>query len=169
MAMKLSTGKVPFDIEFDNGEKDTIFFNPNDPDLATRLMKARESISARIQSAKIADVEFNNAGEPIDITSVSDFTMLPEKKIKEYTKKAEAVAKAFEETKKIIFEEIDTAFDGNVSSVVFKYCSPFAVVNGEYFIMQFLNAIAPEIQKKINTSNAELEKKMAKHLRKYKK
>ena len=33
MAMKLSTGKVAFPIEFDNGDKDCIYFNPNDKDL----------------------------------------------------------------------------------------------------------------------------------------
>ena len=37
MAMKLSTGKVAFPIEFDNGAKETIYFNPNDPDLFVRF------------------------------------------------------------------------------------------------------------------------------------
>jgi hypothetical protein len=35
--MKLSTGKVAFPIEFDNGDKQTIYFNPNDPDLMIRM------------------------------------------------------------------------------------------------------------------------------------
>ena len=165
--MKLSTGKVAFPIEFDNGDKDCIYFNPNDPDLATRLMSAKDKISARIKSMKFDDFELSNAGEPIEVESVEDFMSLSEEQAQALTERAEKTAKIVSDTKAIIFEELDAAFDSEVSKVVFKHCSPFAVVNGEYFIMQFLSAITPEIQKNINKSNAEVEKKMAKHLNKY--
>ena len=167
MAMKLSTGKIAFPIEFDNGDKDCIYFNPNDPDLATRLMGAKEKISARMESIKFEDFELTNAGEAVEIENIDDFMNLTEEQTKAITERAEKTAKIVEDTKKIIFEELNSAFDSDVSSVVFKHCSPFAVVNGEYFIMQFLTAITPEIQKNINKSNAEVEKKMAKHLNKY--
>ena len=35
--MKLNTGKQAFPIEFDNGDVQNIYFNPNDPDLAIRM------------------------------------------------------------------------------------------------------------------------------------
>ena len=49
------------------------------------------------------------------------------------------------------------------------FCLPllFAIVGGNYFIMNFLEAITPEIKKHIDKSNAEAEKKMGKHLNKY--
>ena len=165
--MKLSTGKVAFPIEFDNGDKDCIYFNPNDPDLATRLMSAKDKITSRIESMKFDDFELSNAGEPIKIESMENFMSLSEEQANALTEIAEKTAKIVSDTKAIIFEELDAAFGSEVSKVVFKHCSPFAVVNGEYFIMQFLSAITPEIQTNINKSNAEAEKKMAKHLNKY--
>lgn len=169
MAIKLSTGKIAFPIEFDNGDKQNIYFNPNDPDLAARLMAAKDKISKRLESMKFEDFELSNSGEPVEVENFSDFMNLTDEQVKALTEKAEKTAKIVTETKNIIYEELNTAFDSDVSSVVFKYCSPFAVVNGEYFIMQFLSAITPEIQKAINKSNSEVEKNMAKHIAKYSK
>ena len=80
---------------------------------------------------------------------------------------AEKVGKIVNDTKAIVCEELNAAFDSDISSVVFKHCSPFAIVGGNYFIMNFLEAITPEIKKHIDKSNAEAEKKMGKHLNKY--
>ena len=167
MAMKLSTGKVAFPIEFDNGDKDCIYFNPNDPDLATRLMGAKDKITEKIENMSFDDFQISNDGESVEFENIKDFMNLTEEQEKSITERAEKTTKILETTKSIIFEELNFAFGSDVSSVVFKHCSPFAVVNGEYFIMQFLTAITPEIQKNINKSNAKLEKKMAKHLDKY--
>ena len=167
MAMKLSTGKIAFPIEFDNGDKDCIYFNPNDPDLATRLMAAKDKISAKMESMKFEDFEINNAGEAVEVENFEDFMDLTEEEERLITERAEKTAKIVENTKKIVFEELNSAFDNDISSVVFKHCSPFAIVNGEYFIMQFLNAIAPEIQKQVNKANKDVEVKMSKHINKY--
>ena len=35
--MKLSTGKVAFPIEFDNGDKAVIYFNPNDRGIQEKI------------------------------------------------------------------------------------------------------------------------------------
>ena len=143
MAMKLSTGKVAFPIEFDNGDKQNIYFNPNDPDLAVRLKEFQNRVNEKINN--LSELNLNKDGEPEDFSFVEEYRQM----------------------QKIIYEEIDTAFGGDVSSVVFRYCSPFAIVGGEYFILQFLEAIAPEIEKHIKKANADLEKKMAKHISKY--
>ena len=69
----------------------------------------------------------------------------------------------------ILKEELDYAFGGSVSAIVFKHCSPFAIVGGEYFVVQYIQAITPEIEKHIKKANADVEKRMAKHIDKYKK
>jgi hypothetical protein len=85
------------------------------------------------------------------------------------TPKNEELLEKFENINKVICEELDVAFASNVSSVVFKYCSPFAIVGGEYFLIQFVQAIRPEIEKHNKKANADLQKKMAKHTAKYSK
>ena len=165
--MKLSTGKIAFPIEFDNGDKDCIYFNPNDPDLAARLLAAKDKISARINAMKFDDFELTNSGEIAATENIEDFMNMSEEQQKKAVAEAEKASSVLDETRKILCEELNTAFGNDVSTVVFKHCSPFAVVNGEYFVMQFLSAITPEIQKNINKTNADVEKKMAKHLNKY--
>ena len=145
MAMKLSTGKVAFPIEFDNGDKDCIYFNPNDPNLSIRLTDFQDKISARVK--EIDDMRLNAEGNPEDGSVIEDFRKF----------------------QNVLFDELDIAFGGEVSAIVFKHCSPFAIVGGEYFIMQFVEAIKPEIEKHIKKASADIEKKMAKHLHKYKK
>lgn len=143
--MKLSTGKVAFPIEFDNGDKQTIYFNPNDPDLMVRM----KNLDARVQEQikGMGDIELTEEGRPSDFSKID----------------------AFDKMQSILKNELDYAFGGSVSYVVFKHCSPFAIVGGQYFVEQFIEAIAPEIEKHIKKANADAEKRMAKHIDKYKK
>ena len=145
MAMKLSTGKVAFPIEFDNGAKETIYFNPNDPNLVIRLKDLQKNVNKKM--SEIEDIKLNNDGTPTDMKVIDDF----------------------EKIQNVLCNELDIAFGGEISSIVFKYCSPFAIVNGDYFLIQFIEAIKPEIEKHIKKANADVEKKMSKHLDKYKK
>lgn len=143
--MKLSTGKVAFPIEFDNGDKQTIYFNPNDPDLMIRMKSLDKKVQEKIKG--LDDVELSVEGKPTQISQIE----------------------TFEKMRDILKEELDYAFGGSVSGVVFKHCSPFAIVGGEYFVVQFIQAITPEIEKHIKKANADVEKRMAKHIDKYKK
>ena len=143
MAMKLSTGKVAFPIEFDNGAKETIYFNPNDPDLFVRFSNFEKRVEDKLKG--ISDFDLSADGTP----------------------KNEELLEKFENINKVICEELDVAFASNVSDIVFKYCSPFAIVGGEYFLIQFVQAIRPEIEKHNKKANADLQKKMAKHTAKY--
>lgn len=143
--MKLSTGKVAFPIEFDNGDKQTIYFNPNDPDLMIRMKNFEGKVQEKIKG--FDDVELSEEGKPTHISQIE----------------------AFEKMQNIVKEELDYAFGGSVSDFVFKHCSPFAIVGGQYFVLQFIEAITPEIEKHIKKANADVEKRMAKHLDKYKK
>lgn len=168
MAMKLSTGKVAFPIEFDNGDKDCIYFNPNDPDLATRLVNAKNNIAERMEQIKTDEILLNNEGN-IEVNTISEFLKLEESKKTEIISKAEAAAEIVNKTKNIVFEELDRAFGSSISKVVFKHCSPFAIVNGDYFFVQFIEAIKPEIESQIKKSSEETKSKIEKHIGKYRK
>ena len=142
--MKLSTGKVGIPIEFDNGDKQTIFFNPNDPDLMIRMKNLESKVEERIKG--FDDIELTLDGAPSESAHIE----------------------VFEKMQNILKEELDHAFGGHVSGVVFKHCSPFVVVDGEYFIVQFIRAITPEIAKHIEKANAEAHERIGKHINKYK-
>lgn len=141
--MKLNTGKIAFPIEFDNGDKQNIYFNPNDPDLAIRMKDFQGKVEARTKD--LEDLKLKPDGTPEDVEAIEDFRKI----------------------RNILCEELDVAFNGEISAVVFKHCSPFAVVNGDYFIMQFIEAIKPEIEKHIKKANAQVEQKMQKHIANY--
>jgi hypothetical protein len=143
MAIKLNTGKIAFPITFDNGETVKIYFNPNDPELAIRFEKLSSNIVEKI--AKFGDVELNANGTPVNVDNVG--------KVDEF--------------QKILKDELDVAFGGKVSDVVFKYCSPLAIVDGDYFVNNFIQAITPEVEKEIKKTNTEMAKKMEQHLAKY--
>lgn len=165
--MKLNTGKIAFPIEFDNGDIQNIYFNPSDPELGTRLIKAKDFISSRIEEISMDDFELSNDGEPVDFESLEDTEGLTDEQMENLIKKGEKVSELFDKTKQIIYEELNKAFDSDVSSVVFKYCSPFAIVDGNYFILNFLEGIAPEIKRYVEKANKDAEKKMQKHIGKY--
>ena len=141
--MKLSTGKIAFPIEFDNGDKQNIYFNPNDPDLAIRMKDFQSKVESRTKD--LEDLRLKQDGTPEDVEAIEKFRQI----------------------RNILCEELDIAFNGDISSVVFKHCSPFAIVNGDYFIMQFLAAIKPEIEKQVQKANASIEQKMQKHIGQY--
>lgn len=143
--MKLSTGRVEFPIEFDNGDKDSIWFNPTDPQLAIRLKDFGSSVSEKLKAYD--DMEVTVDGQAKDESDIEKFR----------------------EMLNIIYEEIDKAFDSKISDVVFKHCSPLAIIDGDYQMMNFVNAITPEIKKHNKKAMEQAEKKMAKHLAKYSK
>lgn len=143
--MKLKTGKVAFPIEFDNGEKDCIYFNPNNPDLAIRMKDFESRVNAKIK--ELGDIKMTAEGTPVDVELIDQFNKI----------------------RNIVCDELDYAFDAEISKVVFKHCSPFAVVDGEYFILMFLEAITPEIAEHVENSKAEASKRLEKHIAKYKK
>lgn len=167
--MKLNVGKIAFPIEFDNGDKDVIYFNPNDPDLVTRLMASKDNIEKKINNVNQEDFNLLNDGTVNPIKSLEDLGNMSDEEIQNATDKIGQMTKLLDTTKKIVCDELDKAFDSKISEVVFKHCSPFAIINGEYFITQFINAITPEIQKHVKKSNNDMEKKMSKHINKYRK
>ena len=143
MAIQLSTGKVKIELVFDGTEKECIYFNPNDPDSYVRMTRFQENVENHLKN--VEDIDLDENGNPVEESAVEKY-----KKFRE-----------------VLYQELDTAFDSKISSVVFKKCSPFAIVNGDYFIMQFLDGLIPEIKKHQSQATLEAQKKMAIHLDKY--
>lgn len=162
MTIKLNTGKVAFPLEFDNGKKECIYFNPYDPELAVRLIDSKELIQKRIEELSTDDLNSLESLKNDDLKEISELT---EEQIDELENTARALSKTVRNVTRIIYEELDRAFGSDISATVFKYCSPFTCINGEYFVLQFLNAITPEIQK--YTGNEANSQAMSKHTIKY--
>lgn len=141
--MKLGTGKIAFPIEFDNGDKQNIYFNPNDPDLSIRMRDFEKRVNARI--AEVDDVKLKADGTPEDLALIEQFRQI----------------------RNAVCDELDIAFGSEISATVFKHCSPFAIVDGNYFILLFLEAIKPEIEKTLKKAKAAAETKLNKHVAKY--
>lgn len=135
MAIKLDIGQEPFELDFGNKRKETIYFNPADPELAVRLYNLKDRLSER--------------GKEVE----KDVTLKPDG-----TPEKEDDLQAFSKMLDIIYEEIDNAFRSEISKTVFKWCSPFALVKGKRFMIQFVEAISPEIDKRVKEARAEEEK-----------
>ena len=137
----LRTGRVPFVITFDTGAQETIYFNPNDPDLAEKL----ESLAARIseKAAGIEDVELTPEGEPVHASDMEKYR----------------------ELRAIAYEEIDKTFNYGVSEKVFKHCSFFAKVEGKFFGEVFFEYIIPVIESELKKSRTKTNKHTAEFIK----
>ena len=92
--MKLKTGLIPFPIEFDNGAKETIYINPNDPDLFVRFSEFENRMNERVKN--LEDFELTADGTPKNVEFVD----------------------AFREIRNATCEELDIAFGNKISDVV---------------------------------------------------
>lgn len=136
----LNTNMETVELDFvDRGVVAEIQFDPTDPNLAVRFGEMEERIKTEIQ--KLPEIELDGDGRPKDTGLIENI----------------------KEVNQIIYDEIDRVFGNKISQTVFQFCSPFSVSKGRYFIMQFIEAIAPLIKKSIEEEN----KALVKHLAKY--
>lgn len=173
--MKLSTGKVAFPIEFDNGDVETIYFNPSDRDFIKRVMDFENSIEARTKQINI-DKYKSQLDDGININlNVEDFSQIEKmssEEIASLRKKVGAIVDIDAEYQQAIKDELNDIFKGDVSSIIFKYCEPMDMVfaedeNGneksEMFIMHFMKAFAEEIKKYRDKVSPALQKHIGKY------
>lgn len=161
--MKLSVGKIAFPIEFDNGDKDVIYFNPNDPDLAKRMMSTADTMEKRINKIQFTDFSLKNNGDVALPTDVDDFDELSEEQKNAY----KDVVNSIEALTNAIKEETDYIFNSDISKTVYKHCSPLAIINGEYCFKQFMREITKDIKKHIQNDCSEFAEIEKEHLGKY--
>lgn len=149
MAYKIKTksGLEDFELEFtDRKVTEVIQFNPFDTDLPKRLFEAQKSIEEKTKEIKQFELDENgipNVDECVDY---------------------------LESINKIVYDAIDYAYGNKISDTVFKYCSPFAVIDGEYYIWRFMQQMAevlePIIGETRKKANANLNKHIAKYVKK---
>lgn len=177
--MKLSTGKVAFPIEFDNGDKQTIYFNPNDREFIKRVMNLENSIESRTKQIDIEKYK-SQLDDGININlNIENFSQIEElspEEVASLKKKIGAIVDIDLEYQQTLKDELNDIFKSDISSQIFKYCEPMDMVftgeideNGneksEMFIMQFLRAFGEEIKK----HQEKISPAMQKHLNKYSK
>lgn len=174
--MKLSTGKVAFPIEFDNGDKAVIYFNPNDRGIQERIQAFEKSVKSRIKNIDLEKYKskFDGNVPEIDLENPEKLLELSADELKALQNRLGVVNDIEAEYNNAIKGELDVVFGGKISDVAFKYCEPFDTViiedeNGnekrEMYIMHFVHWLAVELKK----YGAENKSAMDKHIEKYRK
>ena len=174
--MKLSTGKVGFPIEFDNGDKAVIYFNPNDRGIQERIKGFEASIEKRIKEIDLEKYKSRFEGNipEIDLDNPEKLLEMSAEELKNLQSRLDAVNEIEAEYNKAVKDELDVVFGSEISDVAFRYCQPFDTVivedeNGnekrEMYIMHFIHWLMIELKK----YGAENKSAMDKHLAKYSK
>lgn len=147
MAVTLGTGLKSIQINYEDapGEYFLIQFNPKDPQLVTRLNSFTSNLQSRTMG--VERIKLGEDGKPVDNQYIEVFDNITD----------------------ILCEELDKVFAKPISKELFKYCGPFAIIDDEFFIVNFINAIEPEVQAIMDDSLKEVRRAMNKHTDKYKK
>lgn len=173
--MKLSTGKVAFPIEFDNGDKAVIYFNPNDRGIQERIQGFEASIEKRIKEIDLEKYKsrfHDNVAVDFDIENPEKLLEMSAAELQEIQSRLGAITEIEAEYNKAVRDELDVVFGSKISEIAFRYCQPFDTVivedeNGdekrEMYIMHFIHWLMVEL-KKYGTENKSA---MDKHLSKY--
>ena len=172
--MKLSTGKVAFPIEFDNGDKAVIYFNPNDRGIQERIKDFEKAIEKRVKEIDLEKYKSRFEGNvpEIDLESPEKLLEMSAEELNALQRRLDAVNDIEADYNKAVKDELDVVFGGKISDVAFRYCKPFDTVivedeNGkekrEMYIMHFIHWLMVELKK----YGAENKSAMDKHLSKY--
>lgn len=154
MAIKINTGKEEFELDFGDGIKESIYFNPHDDALGVKLCEFHKKVSERMSA--LEDVEIDDKGEAI----VDNEYITPEIALKIEARKM---------CDKIIYEEVDNVFSSKISDIVFKHRSPLAKVNGVPFVLVLVDCLMPEIEARREKAKKESNAAIEKFVSKYKK
>lgn len=175
--MKLSTGKVAFPIEFDNGDKAFITFNPNDRGIQQRIQNFEQSAEKKIKEIDLEKYRSrfeDGKNFEIDLENPQKLLAMSPVELQALQSRLDAVADIEAEYNQAVKDELDVVFDGKVSDVAFRYCQPFDTVivedekgntKREMYIMHFIHWLMVELKK----YGAENKSAMDKHLAKYSK
>ena len=173
--MNLSTGKIAFPIEFDNGDIETIYFNPDDRDFIKRMMDIEESLSKRIQKIELSKIqEQYEKCTKINLDALAEGSILDNDEIADIREKAKILLDIDAEFQKAIKDELNEIFNDDVSAKVFKYSNPLDMVatidekgkeTHKMVVEIFLHAFNEEIKK----HQRKITPAMKKHLDKYEK
>ena len=134
-SIKIETGLKTYDIEDENGNiRGQITINPKDMSFFGKAMKMRDTILHYMDNLDVNDS----------------------------TKTEQQIIDIFDNTDKIIKEEIDKLFGEGTSIIIFGQQSSLSTINGVTFVERFLSAFMPIIQEEfkqeIQNSSARIDK-----------
>lgn len=173
--MKLSTGKVAFEMEFDNGDKQYIYFNPNDRGIQERIQNFETTIDKRIKDINLEKYRSsfeNTMSKAFNIDNPEELLEMSDEDLKILQERLKAVNSIEDEYNKAVCDELDEIFDSKISDIAFKYCQPFdtvvstddnGVTKNELYVMHFLNWLMVELKKHGETSKTAIDKHLAKY------
>lgn len=173
--MKLSTGKVAFPIQFDNGDTAVIYFNPNDRGIQERIKGFEKSVDQRIKEISIEKYkeQFSKTSPvEIDLDDIDKIFDMSADQFESLQSRLDIVKSIEKEYNQAIKDELDVVFNSKISDVAFRYCEPFdtvvveqedGTVNREMYIMHFVRWLMNELKK----YGVENQKAVDKHLSKY--
>ena len=173
--MKLSTGKVAFHLEFDNGDVGTIYFNPNDKGLQDRIADFEKNVQEKSKQIDLDKykAEFDDGIDlELNFDDFDSLMSLSPEQIKSLQNKAQAINNIEKEYNNLVKEELDNVFGSKISNTAFRYCEPFDAVivedkNGnektEVYIIHFLHWLSVELRKYADKNSVA----MNKHIEKY--
>lgn len=170
----LSTGKIAFDIIFDNGDKRTVYFNPSDREIHRKIREFKSSIDERIKKIDTEKykAQFGNDDINVNFEDTNAIFEMSNEELEALQKRLDAVIGIEMEYNNAMKEELDDVFGCNISEAAFAYCEPLDTVlytndkgeeESEFYIMQFLKYMSDKI---VENSKANSEA-MNKHLSKY--
>lgn len=170
--MKLSTGKVSFTMEFDNGDKGTIYFNPNDRGIQDRIKNFEKSVEEKTKQIDI-DKHSSTLGTGVSFDLNNLFEMSGDE-LGKLNEQVQALNDIEKEYNKVVKDELDKVFNSNVSDVAFRYCEPFDTViveeNGEekreLYILHFMRWLGAEMEKYAIKNKDAMDKHIAKYVKK---
>lgn len=173
--MKLSTGKVAFPIQFDNGDTAVIYFNPNDRGIQERIKGFEKSVDQRIKEISIEKYKeqfSKTSAVEIDLDDIDKIFDMSADQFESLQSRLDIVKSIEKEYNQAIKDELDVVFNSKISDVAFRYCEPFdtvvveqedGTVNREMYIMHFVRWLMNELKK----YGVENQKAVDKHLSKY--
>lgn len=134
-SIKIETGLKTYDIEDENGKvRGQITINPKDMGFFGKAMKMKKTILNYMNDLDIQDS----------------------------SKTEQEIVELFDNTDKIIKEEIDKLFGEGTSITIFGQQSSLSTINGITFVERFLSAFIPiiqqEFQAELDNSSARIDK-----------
>lgn len=174
--MKLSTGKVAFTFEYDNGDSAVVYINPNDKGLQGRIREFEKKVEEKAKKIDFEKLRSKYGDEGIDIAIDNPAQLMNASpaELEKIQKRLDVISEIEKEYDHIVADELDEVFQTKISDVAFRYCAPFDVVvvpndsgetTRELYVVHFLRSFAEEISQYGMENNKAVEKHLSKYSR----
>lgn len=175
MSNMIYTGRTAITMEFDTGDKETFYLNSNDPHMFERFRQFGNRVNEKItnfaleKSSRAFEQDFETKVENLDYSTLKNMTQRDIDILLERIDVLQSIENAYNNA---IKEELDRAFDTEVSKVAFKHCEPLATIvvqsaDGEtkqmFYIEHWLDWFGNELQIIANKNKAAMNKHLSKH------